>query len=335
MKSSVYRRIRTEVARFIDYCRSEENCRISVALLVLITLMSGIQIGDYLSCRKQYIYNDKGELVAFVRVSKDSAESIPLHVSISEGNEKKSKDLVINIKGNKAGDDNNPEKADEGDSLETVINRIASDLSDSSDRIIYFPLREKNARISWEKQKNYSIILIPLLFPLSFAAIRESRKASEKQKKEQLKNSVKRSLPRFSSQLLLMLESGLILEEAFKRIALMYEKSYVHDDFKEIIIGINHQCEYTSDNIICALEKKSKELKIRELLRLSGILENGQKKGTDLCSKLTLESELLWNERKHYAEERGRAAEVKLSFPLALLLIVLIVVTAAPALMEM
>ena len=184
MKSSVYRRIRTEVARFIDYCRSEENRRISVALLVLITLMSGIQIGDYLSCRKQYIYNDKGELVAFVRVSKDSAESIPLHVSISEGNEKKSKDLVINIKGNKAGDDNNPEKADEGDSLETVINRIASDLSDSSDRIIYFPLREKNARISWEKQKNYSIILIPLLFPLSFAAIRESRKASEKQKKE-------------------------------------------------------------------------------------------------------------------------------------------------------
>ena len=115
----------------------------------------------------------------------------------------------------------------------------------------------------------------------------------------------------------------------------MYEDSSSEDYFKNIIIEIKNQCENTSDNTINALVNKSKELRIRELSRLSGILENGQRKGIDLTSKLELESELLWSERKNHAEVKGRAAEVKLSFPLAILLIVLIVITAAPAMMEM
>jgi len=44
---------------------------------------------------------------------------------------------------------------------------------------------------------------------------------------------------------------------------------------------------------------------------------------------------LLWEQRKKLAEERGRAAETKMAFPLAILLLVLILITAAPAMLQM
>ena len=54
-----------------------------------------------------------------------------------------------------------------------------------------------------------------------------------------------------------------------------------------------------------------------------------------MTEKLESESDILWTQRKKIAEEKGRIAETKLTFPLALLLLVLILITAAPAIMEM
>ncbi|MGN0733969.1 MAG: hypothetical protein ACI4LC_07340 [Emergencia sp.] len=335
MKSKWYIKIRDCLLGFAEYCRREENIRISAGAIGLVVLLTGIQIGEYLSEQKSYVYNDKGELVAFVRNSEDTAESIPLRIRISRNGESKVKDVVINMDGKKKNGSVKDASDDENKFFETYITGIVSELSGSKDKILYLPLRDKDVSISWEKQSDFSFILIPLLFPLIMAAIRESRKSDDKKKQEYRNGCVKRSLPRFCNQLLLITGSGIILEDAFNRIAMMYENSSSEDYFKNIIIGIKNQCENTSDNTINALVNKSKELRIRELSRLSGILENGQKKGIDMTSKLELESELLWNERKNHAEEKGRAAEVKLSFPLAILLIVLIVITAAPAMMEM
>ncbi len=44
---------------------------------------------------------------------------------------------------------------------------------------------------------------------------------------------------------------------------------------------------------------------------------------------------MLWLERKKSCEERGRLAETKLTLPLMIFLMVLIVITVAPALMEL
>ncbi len=335
MKSKWYIKIRDCLFDFAEYCRREENIRISAGAIGLVVLLTGVQIGEYLSEKKSYVYNDKGELVAFVRTTENSSESIPLRIRISRNGESKVKNVVINMDGNKKKERINVPSDEEENLLESYITGIVSGLSGSKGKILYLPLRDKDVSISWEKQKNYSFILIPVLFPLIIAILRESRKSDEKKKEEYRKGCVKRSLPRFCNQLLLITGSGIILEDAFNRIAKMYEDSSSEDYFKNIIIEIKNQCENTSDNTINALVNKSKELRIRELSRLSGILENGQRKGIDLTSKLELESELLWSERKNHAEVKGRAAEVKLSFPLAILLIVLIVITAAPAMMEM
>ena len=57
--------------------------------------------------------------------------------------------------------------------------------------------------------------------------------------------------------------------------------------------------------------------------------------GADIWDKLARESEELWAERKRAAMERIKLSESKMSFPLGLLLTALILITAAPAMLQM
>ncbi len=70
-------------------------------------------------------------------------------------------------------------------------------------------------------------------------------------------------------------------------------------------------------------------------MRISNILSDNMSKGVDLTEKLTRESEVFGIGRKKNCEEKGRLAETKLTLPLMVFLMVLMVVTVAPALMEL
>ena len=72
---------------------------------------------------------------------------------------------------------------------------------------------------------------------------------------------------------------------------------------------------------------------MRELLRLSNIMADNINKGSELVNKLEQEANFMWHMNKKQVEERGRIAESKLTFPMALMLIALLVITAAPAFM--
>ena len=54
-----------------------------------------------------------------------------------------------------------------------------------------------------------------------------------------------------------------------------------------------------------------------------------------MWNRLADEGEELWAERKRIAMERIRIAESKMSFPLGLILMGLVIITAAPAMMQM
>ena len=72
---------------------------------------------------------------------------------------------------------------------------------------------------------------------------------------------------------------------------------------------------------------------VRELLRLSNIITDNVNKGTELIDKLEQESAFMWHMSKKQVEERGRVAESKMTFPMAVMLLALILVTSAPAFM--
>ena len=74
---------------------------------------------------------------------------------------------------------------------------------------------------------------------------------------------------------------------------------------------------------------------VKELSRLAGILEDSRERGTDLWDKLASEGETIWAERRRRASEKIRLAESKMSFPLGLMMTALIIITAAPAMLQM
>ena len=102
-----------------------------------------------------------------------------------------------------------------------------------------------------------------------------------------------------------------------------------------MIAEIKKKSTLAGNSLVAVLDDYGKRLAIKEFTRITSIITDNQYKGVNLTEKLESESDILWTQRKKIAEEKGRIAETKLTFPLALLLLVLILITAAPAIMEM
>ena len=160
------------------------------------------------------------------------------------------------------------------------------------------------------------------------------KEKAEKAARER-RDSVIRDLPSFNSQILLLLGSGLIFEEAFAKVAGGYGEKSERSYFENMVVEMSRKCRETNISAAKAMDIYSAKIGVREFSRIKGIIVTAGYKGTDLSEKLADEGELLWNNRKKTAEERGKIAETKLSVPLALLLLALIGVTAAPAMMQM
>ena len=144
-------------------------------------------------------------------------------------------------------------------------------------------------------------------------------------------------LPVFLSQLLLLLGSGMILQTAFHRIAVGYEDmpESAQKPFMREICRLHEISLETGENVVALFYRFSRESGVKELTRAAGIMMENLDKGTDLWEKLELEGNHLWQERKRLALEKIRIGESKMSFPLGLLLMALLLVTAGPAMMQM
>ena len=134
----------------------------------------------------------------------------------------------------------------------------------------------------------------------------------------------------------MLMNSGMIFSDAFYMICAGYckRKPEERNYFQQTLLDVEHHAHDTNRSLTSILNECANRLEIREFSRLVTIITDNQYKGVDLTGKLETESELLWNNRKKLAEEKGRLAETKLTFPLALLLIVLILITAAPAILQ-
>jgi hypothetical protein len=74
---------------------------------------------------------------------------------------------------------------------------------------------------------------------------------------------------------------------------------------------------------------------IRELMRFAAVVSDNIDKGSALSEKLKAEGELVWKLRKKDTEEAGRLAETKMILPMTLTLLALILITMAPAMLDM
>lgn len=153
---------------------------------------------------------------------------------------------------------------------------------------------------------------------------------------EKNKNEIIVMLPAFINQLLLLMNSGATVTEAFCRIAESYEKldASRQNYFTVQICNIYESSEKNGENVLNGFYNFARCSNVKELARVAGILNENRDRGTDLWDKLAEQGEILWEERKRLAMSKIRLAESKMSFPLGIMLMALIIITAAPAMLQ-
>lgn len=162
-------------------------------------------------------------------------------------------------------------------------------------------------------------------------------KSKQKKLREARQTEILYTLPGFLNQLLLLVGSGMVLTDALRRIADGYmalppkEQNYFTESFTQLW----QESARTGESLLTAFRRFSRFSHVKELNRVTGILEENQTKGSALWEKLQEQSEALWTARKQITLARIRMAESKMSFPLGIFLIALIMMTAAPAMLQM
>lgn len=209
---------------------------------------------------------------------------------------------------------------------------------DSSQRRILLPAKLKSGEsLLWEQQSSRNTVPILAVCILVMAALYKCRFRELEKKKQRERESVIRQLPEFVNRLVLLLNAGLVLSTAFERS--VEESMGLADTKKDYFYGRLHEIyihvKESNGSMHRELREFAKSSGIKELIRVANIISDNVSKGTGLTEKLQVESEILWMNRKKNCEERGRLAETKLTLPLVIFLMVLIVITIAPALLEL
>jgi hypothetical protein len=152
------------------------------------------------------------------------------------------------------------------------------------------------------------------------------------------RRSMTRDFPEFIDRLLLMLNAGQVVSEAVSRIAADYG---LRRDAKkprplyEELAEIRQRVENTNASLSVELNRMAARSGVRELMRFASIVSDNIDKGSALAEKLKAEGELVWKMRKKDVEEAGRLAETKMILPMTLTLLTLIMITMAPAVLDM
>ena len=330
-------RIRKEAKSFRDFVAAKENRKTIIMIVaVALILVAAKTVKDMVSGTR-YIVSDSGTVAGVLRDDADKTISVPLKLETEGHGEKHSMDLTITITSDKDTEENRAksEEKNEETLFEAELSELIDRISKSKGKKIMLPLSMSDGtKLIWKKGQNSIELLLIFMAPLFIWLLYIS---GEKKKRDLVKahvESVRRSLPAFNDHLLLLLGSGLIFRDAFRRIAEGYKKEPEPSYFKKQMVDVLNETDSGVSDIVNVISRKSDEIGVSEFSRLAGIIRDNQLQGVDISSKLKNESEILWDLRKKGAEERGRMAETKLTMPLAVLLMVLVLVTAAPAIIQ-
>ena len=289
----------------------------------------------------KYIVDNKGNVVGIEQRGEVDFAEFDLIANVQRGNKSISQDVKLRKQNernnNKASSDSSHDvEAEMSASLGIAVSR----LEDSQSKKINLPSKlDDGSTVKWSKSSkvNRDWMTIPFLYMLiGFAVIMNKyeklRKSDENQRKQILK-----ALPRFTNQLLLMMNSGVILSDAFHKICYGYSmmEEVSQGEFERNIITMTESAELTNRSIPQLFSELAQRYSVKELMRISTVLRENEKRGSNIQEKLERESAFLWEVRKVIAREQGKLIDTKMTYPLGLLLILLIVITMAPAMMSM
>ena len=188
--------------------------------------------------------------------------------------------------------------------------------------------------IRWSIKKSSHVLLLALMTAILSVVVYRGRFQPLRKMELRRQRSVQKQLPVFVNELVLLMGAGLVLSRAFEA-AVESAGEGTSDYFYSGLRRICHSIRNTNAVMHEELRNFSKESGVSEFMRVSSIISDNINKGSELTEKLEREMDSLWNARRLHAEQRGRLAETKMTIPLAVFLCVLIIITVAPAMMQL
>lgn len=306
------------------------------ALLILALAVRGPEESGKL------IADGSGAIVGISRRSLQKTERYDLDLEIRDGEEITKREVTLTLQPQSDGRTGIriSSKDDRQASIDAGIDSIISEIEYSKDRKISLPhTLPDGTAIRWlgaDRSDNSLLVLIPVIYAALILMMIASSGRGDKSAEER-RRSILKGLPRFCNQLFLMMNAGLILSDAFDTITGSYA-SYEEDDLSSFEKDLAAMRDATDGHRISTADViKDYALRndVKEMIRIASILTENERRGSDVIESLARESRYLWDERKIVARESGKMIDTKMAYPLGLLLILLIVITMAPALLGM
>ncbi len=306
------------------------------ALLVLVLVIKGPEKSGKL------IVDDEGRVKGIHRAKTTSTEHYNLSITVRDkaADIERDVDLALRSGTNERGSVVSSEKDNREASVNADIDRIINEIEYSSARKIMLPTSLADGTpIEWRikpDKPGTGLFTVSLIY-LTIAAFMIGSKFKEGDNGKSERRSILKGLPRFCNQLFLMMNAGLILSDAFDTITGSYigfekeDLSFFERELAELNEATDHHRISTAE----VINEYAVKHDVKEMIRIATILIENEKRGSDVIESLERESRYLWDERKVVARECGKMIDTRMSYPLGLLLIVLIVVTIAPALLNM
>lgn len=314
------------------------NCRkkpIGLMLLGTIALLC-IQLWGNMKDGRLYC-SENGVLISIQRDSLSESLQVPLVVEAQQESGSQLYEITLSLDGeNQAESDRTKTNMETTDSLKTSIEDMADELEQKEELVIMLPQKLSDGTLlTWKRPSAVTDFLILLLFPLGVGYLYRSEREQILRENKTKQEAIKRALPGFNDRILLLMNSGLIFHDAFFRIAEGYQSRKSLDAFGELVNHIVQESESSGKSIVSMMEESKKDVAMREYSRLVNIIADNQIKGVGLKEKLESESHLLWESRKAAALQKAKEIETKMTFPLAILLLVVVMITGIPAMMSM
>lgn len=315
-------------------CRKETRGKLMLLIAGTLVVI-GILLYKDASGGEKYIVDKKGNLIGITRKTNKDFVSYPLKVRAKKGAKAVEESVTVTLNGKVDKEKRIIEKPDPESELTNVVRSTVDKIGDSGKKTVLLPLRVSNdTQLYWERVRNYnSVLLIVIPFMIIFIMYFDIRK-KEYDKRVRRDEMIIRSLPGFNDQLLMLLNCGLIFNDAFRTIVGGYRKNKNGDYLGKVLSDVEERSVKSNRNLISILQESADKIGNRWFSRVVSLIADNQKKGVDLREKLRSDGGMIWEERKKKAVEKGKLAESKLSFPLAILLVVLIIVTALPAMLQ-
>lgn len=314
---------------------------LALTFIGLVALVAVTIVGERTSSINMDV-NSKGELVKIARPSKEQGSAV-IDSSVEAVGKKGSvvvaKEIVIDPAGSRAEKEESEGvmgEESESDRLKRKIDTAVRELNDGTGgkNVVLPTTLDDGTKLVWKRERKSNIPIIIIAFIFLGVAVYAGRFSNLKKEEAMARDSVMRELPEFINKTVLLLQGGVVISDALMRIINDRRSIGTDSYFYNQLYAIQSRVIQTNSPMHEELSLFAKRSGVRELMRVSNIINDNIDKGADLTGKLSAESSLLWFARKKQAEEKGRIAETKLTLPLVILILVLVMITVAPALLE-